>query len=227
MTDFTEFCAVGKLAHTAYFPTLQVVTETSGLRERKKAQTRRALTAAAIRLSIERGSPDRVTVEEISDAADVSARTFFNYFSSKEDAILGVDPDGRSTMRSELELRPAEESPVDALRAALLATAESIDDNAELWAQRLQLVREHPSLTPGYVASFADFERGLVEAMAARLGLDADTDLYPSVVVAAALTVMRVTVKHWQANAVDTPLTQLLDTAFDNLADGLAVPPSS
>jgi len=203
------------------------VTETSGLRERKKAQTRRALTAAAIRLSIERGSPDRVTVEEISDAADVSARTFFNYFSSKEDAILGVDPDGRSTMRSELELRPAEESPVDALRAALLATAESIDDNAELWAQRLQLVREHPSLTPGYVASFADFERGLVEAMAARLGLDADTDLYPSVVVAAALTVMRVTVKHWQANAVDTPLTQLLDTAFDNLADGLAVPPSS
>ena len=203
------------------------MTETSGLRERKKAQTRRALTAAAIRLSIERGSPDRVTVEEISDAADVSARTFFNYFPSKEDAILGVDPDGRSTMRSELELRPAEESPVDALRAALLATAESIDDNAELWAQRLQLVREHPSLTPGYVASFADFERGLVEAMAARLGLDADTDLYPSVVVAAALTVMRVTVKHWQANAVDTPLTQLLDTAFDNLADGLAVPPSS
>jgi len=203
------------------------VTETSGLRERKKAQTRRALTAAAIRLSIERGSPDRVTVEEISDAADVSPRTFFNYFSSKEDAILGVDPEGRSTMRSELELRPAEETPVEALRAALLATAESIDDNAELWAQRLQLVREHPSLTPGYVASFADFERGLVEAMAARLGLDADTDLYPSVVVAAALTVMRVTVKHWQANAVDTPLTQLLDTAFDNLADGLAVPPSS
>ena len=203
------------------------MTETSGLRERKKAQTRRALTVAAIRLAIEKGSPDRVTVEEISDAADVSPRTFFNYFSSKEDAILGVDPDGRSTMRSELELRPAEESPVDALRAALLATAESIDDNAELWAQRLQLVREHPSLTPGYVASFADFERGLVEAMAARLGLDADTDLYPSVVVAAALTVMRVTVKHWQANAVDTPLTQLLDTAFDNLADGLAVPPSS
>ncbi len=203
------------------------MTETSGLRERKKAQTRRALTAAAIRLSIERGSPDRVTVEEISDAADVSPRTFFNYFSSKEDAILGVDPEGRSTMRSELELRPAEETPVEALRAALLATAESIDDNAELWAQRLQLVREHPSLTPGYVASFADFERGLVEAMAARLGLDADTDLYPSVVVAAALTVMRVTVKHWQANAVDTPLSQLLDTAFDNLADGLAVPPSS
>jgi AcrR family transcriptional regulator len=203
------------------------MNETSGLRERKKAQTRRALTAATIRLAIERGSPDRVTVEEISEAADVSPRTFFNYFSSKEDAILGVNPEGRAALRTELELRPADESPVEALRAALLATAEGIDENAELWAQRLQLVRDHPALSPGYVASFADFERGLVEAMAARLDLDPDADLYPAVVVAAALTVMRVTVKHWQATAVDTPLTELLDLAFDQLADGLALPPTS
>jgi len=203
------------------------VTETAGRRERKKAQTRRTLTAAAIHLSIEGGSPDRVTVEEISEAADVSPRTFFNYFSSKEDAILGVDPERRAELRAELELRPAEEPPIEALRAALLASAEGIDENAELWAQRLQLVREHPSLSPGYVASFADFERGLVEAMATRLQLDPDADLYPAVVVAAALTVMRVTVKHWQATAAQTPLTELLDLAFDQLADGLALPPTS
>lgn len=203
------------------------MTETAGRRERKKAQTRRTLTAAAIHLSIERGSPDRVTVEEISEAADVSPRTFFNYFSSKEDAILGVDPERRAELRAELELRPAEEPPIEALRAALLASAEGIDENAELWAQRLQLVREHPSLSPGYVASFADFERGLVEAMATRLQLDPDADLYPAVVVAAALTVMRVTVKHWQATAAQTPLTELLDLAFDQLADGLALPPTS
>jgi AcrR family transcriptional regulator len=204
-----------------------VVSETTGLRERKKAQTRRALTAAAIRLSIERGSPDRVTIEEISEAADVSPRTFFNYFSSKEDAILGVDPEQRSALRAELELRTADETPVEALRAALLATAEDIDENAELWAQRLQLVREHPALSPGYVASFADFERGLVEAMAARLGMDPDTDLYPALVVSAALTVMRVTVKHWQAAEDGVGLAELLDTAFDHLAAGLDRPPTS
>jgi hypothetical protein len=107
----------------------------------------------------------------------------------------------------------------------MLATAEGIDEDAELWAQRMRLVREHPSLMPGYVASFADFERGLVEAMAARLDLDPDKDLYPTVVVAAALTVMRVTVKHWQASEADAGLTALLDIAFDQLADGLAPPP--
>ncbi len=200
---------------------------TTGLRERKKARTRKALTAAAIRLAIERGSPDRVTVEEISEAADVSPRTFFNYFSSKEDAILGVDPEGRTGMRAELELRPADETPIEALRAALLSTAETIDEDAELWAQRLQLVREHPSLTPGYVASFADFERGLVEAMAVRLGLDPDTDLYPALVVATGLTVMRVTVKHWQAQDPDAGLADLLDLAFDQLAGGLGLPTDS
>jgi AcrR family transcriptional regulator len=200
------------------------MSETSGLRERKKAQTRTALTAAAIRLSIERASPDRVTVEEISEAADVSPRTFFNYFSSKEDAILGVDPERRAALRTELELRPEDESPAEALRAALHASAEDFDLNGELWAQRLQLVREHPALSAGYVASFADFERGMVEAMAARLDMDPDADLYPAVVVSAALTVMRVTVKHWQATPDGPDLSDLLDVAFDHLAAGLALP---
>jgi AcrR family transcriptional regulator len=199
------------------------VSEQIGLRERKKAQTRRALTAAAIRLSVEKG-PERVTVEEISEAADVSPRTFFNYFSSKEEAILGADPERRTELRVALELRPAEESPVEALRAALLTTAESFDDDAELWAQRLQLIRDHPALFPGYVASFADFERGLVEAMASRLGMDPDADLYPTVVVAAGMTVMRVTVRHWHATDHRASLTELLDTAFDHLMNGLPLP---
>ncbi len=87
-------------------------------------------------------------------------------------------------------------------------------------------MRDHPSLSPGYVASFADFERGLVEAMAARLGLDPDADLYPALVVSTALTVIRVTVKHWQATGTGQGLSELLDAAFDQLADGLELPPT-
>ena len=87
-----------------------------------------------------------------------------------------------------------------------------------------------PRHSPNVVAVIPAFRPGerlvtLVEALAARLGLDPDADLYPSLVVATALTVMRVTVKHWQANAAGTPLTALLDLAFDRLADGLVLPP--
>ena len=61
--------------------------ETTGLRERKKAETRAALSDAALHLAVERGM-DAVTAEEIAAAANVSVRTFHNYFASKDEAIL-------------------------------------------------------------------------------------------------------------------------------------------
>src|SRR5258708_2644444 len=67
------------------------VMGTVGGGERKRREPRRALIDAAQRLAGERG-PDQVTVEEIADAADVSVRTFFNYFQAKEDAMVGMDP---------------------------------------------------------------------------------------------------------------------------------------
>lgn len=61
--------------------------EITGLRERKKAATRLALHESALRLAAEQG-PDGVTIEAIADAANVSRRTFSNYFSSKEEALF-------------------------------------------------------------------------------------------------------------------------------------------
>ena len=61
-----------------------------GRRERKKQATRAALSGAAVRLSLEHGV-EHVTVEQIADDADVSLRTFFNYFSSKEEAVVAGD----------------------------------------------------------------------------------------------------------------------------------------
>lgn len=63
--------------------------EPIGLRERKVRETRHALERATVELALESGL-EQMTVEQIAERADVSPRTFFNYFGSKEDALLGV-----------------------------------------------------------------------------------------------------------------------------------------
>ena len=87
------------------------------LRERKKDQTRRALSVAALELAIERG-PDRVLVEDIAAAAGVSARTFNNYFASKEAAVVGEGTERADAMRAALRARPDGEPLWTALRHA-------------------------------------------------------------------------------------------------------------
>ncbi len=66
-----------------------MTTEPAGLRERKKQATRQALREAALRLALERG-PDNVRVDDIAEVAGVSPRTYNNYFSSREQAIIAA-----------------------------------------------------------------------------------------------------------------------------------------
>ena len=76
-----------------------------GLRERKKAETREALRAAAIRLFLEQ-DPSTVTVNDICEAARVSRRTFFNYFESKEAALFAWDQRLTDEFAAKLAARP-------------------------------------------------------------------------------------------------------------------------
>lgn len=93
-----------------------------GLQERRKAETKRALSCAALRLARELG-PDGVTVEAIAEAAGVSPRTFFNYFASKDNAIVGVTPTEASELVGDLVDRTDDEPPLVALRAMCAAAA--------------------------------------------------------------------------------------------------------
>ena len=86
----------------------------SGLRERKKLAVRRALSSAAVRLAVERGL-ENVTIEDITAEADVSVRTFGNYFSSKYEAICALGTDRARRIGAELLARPASEPLWEAL----------------------------------------------------------------------------------------------------------------
>ena len=194
-----------------------------GRRDRKKVETREALRWAALRLALEHGY-EQLTIEAITEAADVSVRTFFNYFTSKDDALFAPDPGRAEALALGLATRPADEPPVAALRAVFGQLAESFVDQEPMWQARMELVRANPQLWPRMFAGFTAFERVLTEAVATRTGCDPDVDLYPEIVAAAVVGAMRVAVAHWRATGDQASLPDLLTAAFDVLAEGLATP---
>ena len=192
-----------------------------GLRERKKVDTRRTIARAALLLAAEHG-PDAVTVEAIAAAADVSPRTVFNYFTSKEQAIVGFDPHRASELGQAVLDRPADRAPLLALRDAFLDIATGVPELAEMARRRAELVREHPQLQPHYIAGYTALEHALTDAVAQRTGLDPARSSYPHLVVATAIAAFRVALD--RARPGEAALVRAINEAFDTLANGLRPP---
>jgi AcrR family transcriptional regulator len=198
----------------------------SGLRERKKAETRTALQDTALRLA-DRHGVDRVSIEAIAEAVGVSPRTFFNYFTSKEDAILGISPTEPTPLVDHLRSRPVDEAPLESVHQALLASTERLQEDPDRWVIRRRLVQRHPELAARYAARLADMEQDMVEVIAGRLGLDPDRHTYPATVVSASMAATRVAMSIWQTHDDPTELVHLIDEVFATLAAGLPAPPPS
>ena len=168
--------------------------------------------------------PDRVTVEAIAEAAGVSTRTFFNYFPTKDDAILGIDPAEQAEMMDDLRNRPAGEAPLDTLRTIALDMTGRLEVQADELIARRHLAQRHPALAVRRAARLAESERAMVEEIAARTGLDPDVDPYPTLVVAAALAALRAGLTVWYERARPESLAEALAATFDQLAAGLPMP---
>ncbi|MGY1747696.1 MULTISPECIES: acyl-CoA-like ligand-binding transcription factor [unclassified Modestobacter] len=197
---------------------------TQTLRERKKLATRLALHEAALRLVAERGL-DRVSVDDIAENADVSPRTFFNYFPTKDDAVIGLDPLHPHRLAEALAARPADEPPVRSLRAVLAAQAAEMAAEAQVWPLRLQVVDGNPALALRLTAAFAESERVLAGAIADRTGTAVDTDAYPALLAAVQAAVMRTSLHRWLASDFTASLPALVDEAWESIAAGLPAPP--
>lgn len=200
---------------------MQSATECRSLRERKKRATRFALHDAAFELTDEHGLA-HTTVESISERAGVAPRTFWSYFSSKEDAVINRDPERPGRLREALLARPDREDPVTALRRVLERDLVDrvLDSNRAIRRQRL--IRREPQLMAATAAAFDEIERALVAAVAERLGLDPDVDLLPGVLVMAAGGACRVAQQHWVDSGGRRPFPELVGEAFARMAEGLA-----
>ena len=199
----------------------------ASLRERKKLATRRLLRRAALELVAERGLAN-VTVEDIAEAADVSPRTFFNYFPSKEAALFGGDQDRAGGLRDRVTVRAPGKPAIDALRAVMAEDAEEIADELRSlggdpadWLGRMKVARADPHVRAAHAGQMARIERALAEGLAARLGTDLETDPYPGVLAAATVGVVRACMAFWAGSGGAVQLGQLIDQGLQALGAGL------
>ncbi len=197
------------------------------LRERKKLATRRALQRFALDLVAERGY-SKVTIEDIAEAADVSPRTFFNYFPSKEAALLGADPERTEGLRQRLVDEPPGKSPLEALRAVMVDEVRRLSEElAELggdpadWVCRMKLAMADPHLRAAQAAHMTQIEHAVIAGLSERLGTDLKSNPYPILLASTAIGLMRAVISIWAHLGEAVALDTLTDSAFQALADGL------
>ena len=140
-----------------------------GLRERKKQQTRDTIARAALRLFAERGY-DETTLAEIAEAADVSPRTIFAYYDSKDEILFCEDGAFLEALRQQLEERPEGKTTIDAIRE-FLASIQPPDEEAKL---RKKVVMATPALQMGMRARYSMLEPMLAKSIAKDLGAEPD-----------------------------------------------------
>jgi AcrR family transcriptional regulator len=165
------------------------------LRERKKAATRDAIERRSLQLFLERGY-DGVRIDELCADVLVSQRTFFRYYASKEDLVLGRLRTRLTEADQLFRLRPPEEPIADSLRGVITQVAHDYVAEPERELVRLRLVTTTPALETGLLTVFAGFERLVRSFVAARLRTSAGARR-PRLLGAAVVAAFRVGLELW------------------------------
>jgi AcrR family transcriptional regulator len=189
------------------------------LRERKKQRTRDQIVGAAMELFAERGF-DRTTISDIAEAADISPRTFFGYFPTKEDVVFHDAEATLETFAAWMRGRAEDEDPFDALRSwALEYEGHAHFDEPEERIRRV-LIRDTPALAARERTVIAAIERIIAEAVADELGIEA-TSLRANLVGAAAVAALDAIACLHDEGQAPRSAEDVLDEALTFLQGGL------
>lgn len=167
--------------------------DVTGLRQRKRQETRARLTRAAMALFLERGF-EATTIDDIAAAADVSRRSFFHYFASKEDVVAAWQEGAAAALVAEIIARPAGESMLTAAENAIAGAIKRIDPAEAAAMSRLK--RDNPALQARDQLKYEKLERALAEGLAQRARTKPDR-LKARLVAMIATGAMRVGGESW------------------------------
>jgi AcrR family transcriptional regulator len=182
----------------------------AGLRQRKRQQTRERLTRAAMALFLERGF-EATTLDDIAAAADISRRSFFHYFASKEDVVLAWQEEITAALIDAVAARPAGESMLTAAENAISAMARQLEPGEAV--AMAQLKRDNPALQARDQVKYEKLERALADALGKRTGRR--TEQFEARLVAMIATgAMRIGGELWAAEGAREKPEALAKRAF-------------
>lgn len=204
----------------------------TGLRERKKLDTRRALSDAALKLAFERGL-DAVTREAIAELAGVSLRTFNNYFTGKYEALAYRQAERLRRSIAVLRERPADEPLWTSITESVVAPLEEdfrdADSEENLIPSREEFAEIRKMLMRPEIRDAVSkelFDEWMV-VIAERTGTDPDVDMYPRLVAAVVRAVGDAATEIYVRADPPVPITTLLRAGFIQVAAGLPDPGAS
>ncbi|HWC38072.1 MAG TPA: TetR family transcriptional regulator [Acidimicrobiales bacterium] len=184
-----------------------------GLRSRKQARTRRELEHAALDLFETKGY-EKTTVEEIAAVVEVSPRTFFRYFRSKEEVLFGQEQDHVAQLRQIVRDCPAAAIDTAALDEALLTFANYLSKAQDPLLVRAKLVAQNPRLAERSLRVLRSWELALSDELAVQAGMR-EPDLRLKVLAAAGLATMNVAVRVWQVSGGNESLVAIVKRALE------------
>jgi AcrR family transcriptional regulator len=190
------------------------VTDVLGLRERKKLRTQHQLKQAALDLFLEHGF-DNVTTDDIAAAVEVSKTTFYRYFDSKEDVLLGNPEERLAAVRLALEQRPIDEPVLAAVRHAMTTMVSEYDRDSALLKARV--IRDSPSVMARNLEQQAAWEHVLAEFVCSRLPDSPKRELQSRVIAANVIASLRATVDYWLDTQGRDELADLVDDVLGTL----------
>lgn len=185
-----------------------------GVRERKRRETRARIAETGLKLFLQHGY-DATTLDAMADAAGISRRTFFAYFSSKEDVLLSLNDSGfRKALRPTLLEQPRDQSPIDAAQACFLKLVSQYENKSSI--QMDKLLRSTESLRARKEASFITMESDLLEGMCA-MWPDPARRAELAMASAVSMSALRLALEEWRRDNAKRSLALHIEQSFATL----------
>lgn len=181
-----------------------------GLQERKRRALRTELSDVVLQLLTDRDF-ESVTIDEMAAAAGVSRRTFFRYFTSKDDVVFAFLDQWALRLCDDIVARPPGEDPVTAVQHSFRQLTAAYEGRA---LALVRLVQRTPSLRSQERIHREHLRLAIVEALGRRLGLDPQEDLRPHVLASIAFAPLDAAMVAWFGARSDQDVGSLLDEAL-------------